>query len=43
MFSEPLDYTKDNMDKALRVLEKYDADMGGTELIEPLEFVFSSQ
>lgn len=36
---EPCDYTDDNMRRALQIVSDIQADMGGTEILEPIRYV----
>uniref|UniRef100_A0A2P2I2A9 von Willebrand factor A domain-containing protein 5A-like n=1 Tax=Hirondellea gigas TaxID=1518452 RepID=A0A2P2I2A9_9CRUS len=37
------EYCKDTLDKACKLHDKMDADMGGTEILEPLRFIYSKE
>jgi hypothetical protein len=41
MFSEPAEYTQDTLEYAIDQVKGFDADLGGTEIYQPLENIFS--
>ena len=41
-YSRPLDYTEENLARALEYQKSLEADMGGTELYEPLKATFQT-
>ena len=46
MFNESVDYTEENLNLAIKEVDTFDSKakcLGGTNIIEPLEFVFSKQ
>jgi hypothetical protein len=43
MFKSPQIYTKDNMNEAIRKLKIFKADMGGTEILDPLMHIFDQR
>ena len=42
LFAQSVPYTQDTVDKATEHAEKMEADMGGTNLIQPLQYIFES-
>ena len=43
LFPESVPYTQENLDKAVGHVERLQADLGGTELYPPLEYIFKQQ
>lgn len=41
MFEESVQYNDQNVEEALEEIQSFDADMGGTEMLEPLRAIFS--
>ena len=41
MFSKSVPYTKKNINYAMKKLDKFSADMGGTEIYQPLKKIYS--
>jgi len=39
---QPKEYNKENIDTALKKIEKLKADLGGTDIYEPLKNIFDS-
>ena len=39
IFEDFVDITEENIDKAIEISNKYDSDLGGTELLEPLNYL----
>ena len=40
--NEPLSYTKENVNKTIQDIENLQGDMGGTDLYNPLEFIYNN-
>ena len=40
LFSSSVPYNQENLDRAIQHAERVDADLGGTELLPPLKFIF---
>mmetsp|Transcript_48586 Transcript_48586/g.35760 ORF Transcript_48586/g.35760 Transcript_48586/m.35760 type:complete len:162 (-) Transcript_48586:1382-1867(-) len=43
MFPKSVDYTEENVEAADKMLAKFDAEMGGTEIFNPLKDVFAQE
>ena len=43
IWNESQDYSNENVDEALSKVSAFDADLGGTEIYQPLDFVFNSR
>ena len=40
---KPVEYTADNVNETISEIKKLDADLGGTEIYEPLEYIFNNE
>lgn len=43
LFESPMLYTQENLDSALQKIETFDADLGGTEIYQPLDSIFKTE
>ena len=43
IYQNSVDYNQESLDRAIAIITSYDADLGGTEILDPLEDIFEEQ
>ena len=42
LFPNPVEYDQENVDNAVARISTMDSDLGGTELLQPIEWIFEN-
>lgn len=43
MYSEEVEYTQESLDESVEKIESFSANYGGTEIYQPMEYVFTNK